>query len=139
MTDAERFQAKIGIDQATGCWVWLGARDQKGYGKFQFRGTTHRAHRVALILAGRRIPDDLQVDHLCRNRACVNPDHLELVTCRENLMRGETRAAHEAAATHCRHGHPFDVANTYHWRGHRVCRACNNAVSRRKRAKARAK
>lgn len=138
MSVAERFMAKIhpaafGVGSED-CWEWAAARDQKGYGQFWFEGRMHVAHRIALLLIGRPVPDGLQVDHLCRNRACVNPAHLEVVTCRENLMRGETKAARQAGAIHCRHGHPFDEANTYHWRGHRICRTCNNEASRRKRA-----
>jgi hypothetical protein len=75
------------------------------------------------------VPKGLTIDHLCRNRACVNPAHMEVVTNRVNIMRGDTPAARNAARTHCAHGHPFDESNTYHRAGKkgqagRDCRAC---------------
>ena len=74
------------------------------------------------------IPDGLQLDHLCRNRKCVRPDHLDAVTGRENVLRGATVAAYHASLTHCPAGHPFDEKNTYVYSKQprtRRCRACN--------------
>ena len=137
MTIPERFVEKIAIRPGPACWDWLAGRDHKGYGQFWLDGGTRLAHRVSYEYANGPIPNGLQLDHLCRNRACVNPAHLEPVTGRDNLLRGETKAAMNAAATHCSNGHAFDEVNTYHWRGHRICRACGRDISRRKRAKAR--
>ena len=120
---ADRFWARA--DKSGGadaCWVWLGVKNAKGYGRFS-RG--YMAHRVAHALNGGTIPDGYSIDHLCRNRACVNPRYLEAVPHRINLLRGNTVTARAAAATHCPSGHPYDAANTVHRkRGSRECKAC---------------
>jgi hypothetical protein len=73
---------------AKSCWEWTGYRDKDGYGMFGLRGAGRRAHCVAWTLDHGQIPDGAEIDHLCRNRACVRPSHLELVTHRENILRG---------------------------------------------------
>lgn len=84
------------------------------------------------------IPDDLTLDHLCRVRACVNPDHMEPVTIRENALRGETAAARNAAQTHCPQGHEYTGENTYvTTAGSRRCRTCTREYVRRSKAKRR--
>lgn len=80
------------------CWEWTGAKDQHGYGRFGVRRKNRRAHVVAWMLEHGPIPDGLELDHLCRNRGCVRPDHMELVTHRENLMRGDTIIARRTAS-----------------------------------------
>ena len=90
------------------------------------RGQQVKAHRVVWSLTNGPIPDGLVLDHLCRNRACCNPAHMEPVTIGENVMRGETIPARNAAKTECGNGHPFDPENTYiSTRGARVCRRCH--------------
>jgi len=132
MTVLERLTAKCG-QTATGCWEWHGKRDVDGYGRFSIRQRWYLAHRIAYELLVGPIAARLQLDHLCRNRACVNPAHLEPVTARENVRR----ASQDKAC--CKNGHPFDEANTYsHWRHgmlRRHCRACNRAASARLKAK----
>lgn len=128
--DSERrFWSKV--DKSAECWLWIGERDRAGYGAIRWRGRMAKAHRVALELAGRDIPQGLEPDHLCRNRACVRSDHLELVTHRVNTLRGETLAARCAAVTECPQGHAYTAQNTYLYQGRRYCRQCQ--VDRRAR------
>jgi hypothetical protein len=123
------------------CWVWLAACDPHGYGLIGLGGGDGghgRAHRVAHELLVGPIPKGLEPDHLCRVHPCVKaiadefgPAHLELVTRRENLLRGETIAAQHAAKTHCPQGHPYDEVNTYMCRNTRQCRQCSRDKARR--------
>lgn len=124
----------------SGCWLWEAGLNPKGYGWFRGR----LAHRVLYELVRGPIPKDLVLDHLCRLHCCVNPDHLEAVTHKVNIMRGEGIAPKRAAQTHCIHGHPFDTKNTYYRKDKpqlRQCRECHNIASviggpeRRRRAK----
>lgn len=130
-----------------GCWRWTGSlRNDRGYGaiyapEFKERGVIS-THRVAYMLLVGPIPEGLEIDHLCGERNCFNPAHLEAVTHAENVRRGrsgEVNSARESAKTHCKRGHPYDEANTYLAPGspHRQCRTCRREVyNPRKRAKA---
>lgn len=122
----DRFWLKVDKTGEGGCWVWTAGKFSSGYGAAVVNGRTRPAHRVSYELVVGDVPDGLQLDHLCRNRSCVNPAHLEPVTCRTNLLRGETLAAANAAKTHCPQGHPYDDVNTYvsPGRGLRHCREC---------------
>lgn len=125
--EGERFAARWSLDGE--CWRWTGARHPAGYGTFG----DHLAHRRSYELHVGPIPAGLTLDHLCRNRWCVNPAHLEAVPLVENVMRGESPPARNARKTHCPQGHPYDEANTY-WtsNGWRICRACNRERGRRR-------
>ena len=106
-----------------GCWQWTGSIDRNGYGSFWFNKTMALAHRVSYELKVGPIPEGMQLDHLCRNRSCVNPAHLEPVTARENTHRSPITFANK---THCPKGHAYDEANTYvrPSDGRRRCRTC---------------
>ncbi|MFF7234424.1 HNH endonuclease [Streptomyces sioyaensis] len=147
LTTAERFAAKVNtagpiplIRGVRGpCHVWDGGTNGKGYGTFNVAGRTVRAHRYAVEQAdGHPIPDGLEIDHRCRNRACVRRSHLEPVTHRVNILRSTNHVARRAAVTHCPAGHAYDEANTYRAKnGTRKCRACKRAQNRARRAAAR--
>lgn len=131
----ERFLTKIAKGD---CWEWLAYCDAYGYGRFTPRkGKTVLAHRFSYEMHIGAIPEGLTIDHLCRNRACVNPDHLEPVTIRENVMRGDTIMARHAAKTHCKHGHEFTPENTYirPGTGHRDCKTCQADRARARKAR----
>jgi hypothetical protein len=118
-----RLSEKIEV-RADGCWEWIGAQFRGGYGSVRIDGRTHGAHRVVYALVHGDLSPDEQIDHLCRNRACVNPAHMEVVTSKENTMRGESFSAKNARKTRCPRGHAYDETNTYRYRGSRYCRAC---------------
>lgn len=115
------------------CWMWTGAKNREGYGRINYGGHSKSAlaHRIAYTEFVGPIPEGLQLDHLCRNPACINPAHLEAVTNRMNCERGLTgkhgkNGDYWRAKTHCPHGHRYDLINTYWDRhGHRFCRACH--------------
>lgn len=118
----ERLSSKIVIDPS-GCWLWT-ASLRGGYGQFGVDGTTRAAHRVVYEMLVGAVPDGLELDHTCRVRSCVNPSHLEPVTHRENVLRGEGHGAVNARKTHCLHGHELDGVNVYRYGVGRHCKAC---------------
>lgn len=128
----ERFDAKYVVDEETNCWVWT-ASTSRGYGYIAVGGRRNaRAHRVAYEMFVGPIPEGMQLDHLCRNPLCVNPAHLEPVTQQENILRGVSIVAQNAAKTHCPQGHPYDGANLYVEKsGGRRCLICMRATKAR--------
>lgn len=124
-----RFWAKVNKEGpvhptlGTKCWLWTACLVD-GYGYFRVSKKMSYAHKFSYELSVGEVPDGLQLDHLCRNRHCVRQDHLEPVTCRENLLRGKTLTATFAAKTHCPQGHPYSGSNLYMHRGGRHCSEC---------------
>jgi hypothetical protein len=119
-------KVRLPIDPC-GCWLWTGRLDKDGYGVF----STGRAHRWSYVTFVGPIPEGKQLDHKCRVRNCVNPEHLEPVTLRENLMRGTGYAAIAVRKTHCLRGHPLSGGNLLPRPGSkRNCRECANARER---------
>ncbi len=135
--DVLRLLASFTVD-TRGCWLWRLRPATKGYGQFFVRGRRVPAHRVVFEHLRAPIPDGLQLDHLCRVRACVNPEHLEIVDGRTNTLRGESFAAQNARKTACPQGHPYAGANLLRHviRGQpiRRCRTCAHAYQLRLRA-----
>ena len=139
MTPIERFLAKIRI-ASTGCWEWRGARDKSGYGRFRIGSTKDatrrviRPHRFAYNAYRGEVPAGMELDHLCRNRGCANPGHLEAVTHLENSRRGKTGEANrgrQLAKSHCSRGHLLSGDNLYTTpKGFRVCKICQRLRGR---------
>lgn len=129
----ERFEAKFQRGLAAECWAWQGYRF-KGYGRFNAKGTNVLASRFSYELYVAPIPLGFQIDHLCSNPPCVNPNHLEAVTPRINTLRGQAFSAINARKTHCIHGHAFDERNTgLTSERYRYCRRCKREAMRLRR------
>jgi len=152
------FWDRVGPPTPEGCWQWEGIIDRgrnRGYGVLFSPGGVgckkQYAHRVSFMLHKGEIPKHLQIDHICRKRDCVNPSHLELVTVKENILRGEGLAAINSRKTHCINGHEYAPPNLYYTKSsgvkYRRCRECDTARSKtwtqnnreRERARLRAK
>jgi hypothetical protein len=110
-----------------GCWQWIGCIDMGGYGRIMLDKKNRPAHRVSYEMHHLvKVPEDMTLDHLCRNPTCVNPWHLEIVTMRENMLRGNTIAAVAIRENKCMNGHEFTSENTMTNKttGGRRCREC---------------
>ena len=133
----ERFWKHVNKNAPNGCWEWRGAKPE-GYGAFRIGSRTDRsyqtigAHCFAYLMLRGAIPKGMVLDHLCRNTACVNPEHLEPVTLLENFRRG--KKPQHLRKTHCPRGHHYDQCNTYlNRQGKQECRTCHRERTRERR------
>ncbi len=138
-----RFWALIDVRDPSECWEWQGICSSNGYGRHYLRGFGPViSHRLAYHIAKGLMPADLVSDHLCRNRKCVNPAHIEPVTSRENTLRGEAglhRRHERELVTHCKWGHALTPDNLKGRKdGPRVCLSCTRIAQNKWRAKKRA-
>lgn len=138
VTLEERLLAKIETGpmhtDGTACWNWTGAATRKGYGQVYRNGRRIQATHASYELYVGPVPEGLELDHLCRNPRCINPLHLEPVTGRENLLRGNGWAGRNARKTNCPQGHEYTPANTIMEGTTRRCRTCKNARAAADRA-----
>jgi hypothetical protein len=129
-----RFWSKVDRSGRYACWPWTAAVMPTGYGIFGVAGTSRLAHRIAFELARGPIPTGMVLDHLCRNRACCNPEHMEPVTQIENVRRGISPSAVHRRKTTCPQGHPYSAENTeMRATGRRRCIACRAVENREHR------
>lgn len=138
-----RIHELVSIVPITGCWMWMGVITPSGYAQTTvWDGTRNMgltAHRVVYVEAKGDVPTGFHIDHLCRNRWCVNPDHLEAVSPDQNWLRGNGTPSHNARKTHCNAGHPLSGQNLkFELSGGRRCIACRRAryLERKQRQKA---
>lgn len=135
MTTEDKVREKFmgNVEKTSSCWLWTGGKVRFGYGRFYdaTSGKTFNAHRYSYLLFKGPIPKELEIDHLCRVPACVNPAHLEIVTTKENVLRGYGPTATNARKTHCKYGHPFDATNTKRYKGWRTCRECHTTYDKK--------
>jgi hypothetical protein len=124
--DQQRFWSHV--DKSHSCWIWNGAQNGNGYGTFQIDRKNYRVHRLSYMILRGEIPSGLSLDHLCRNRLCVNPDHLEAVSLRENILRG-TGPASSCRTNICCHGHDLITNGRIRGDGKRVCILCVRSQS----------
>lgn len=139
-SELERLFAKIVADPATGCWNWNGCRAGRGYGQIKFRRRMVYVHRLMYAWVFSPLPTGIgkhipTVDHMCENLLCCNPLHLQVLSQRDNILKGGSISAKYALRTHCKKGHPLDGMNAKS----RYCKTCNrasaNAYLQRKRAR----
>lgn len=126
MPTEKRFFSYVFKNPDTKCWEWLNAANTQGYGRFYYGNFTEKAHRFSYELKYGKITDGLQIDHLCRNRMCVNPDHLESVTLNVNVMRGMGVCAQNARKNHCPYGHEYSKIKVESGKFRRICRICKD-------------
>jgi hypothetical protein len=123
--------SKVVINKQTECWEWQAGMTHDGYGRFWWENRNMVAHKFSSVALGDVLKENEQFDHLCRVRHCVNPAHLDRVSARINVLRGETITARNSTKTHCKNGHIFSPNNVSQApfnleRNARICRICKN-------------
>ena len=136
-TRLKKFMDKVSINEQTGCMEWTGSITNGGYGVVRYKGRLTVAHRAFWVFMGNPDPEGKDLDHLCRNRCCINPDHLEPVTRAENLKRG-------FVARGCKNGHPyneedFSIVNCSDGSQKLRCKVCHRTRNKKSKANVRSK
>lgn len=127
MSELKRFFSKVKITSS--CWLWTASKLKNGYGQFRGDKRMYLSHRLSYELIKGKIPDNLCLDHLCRNRLCCNPNHLEVVTLGENIRRGES-GLYEKLRTYCPYGHKYAGKNLFISKNNkRACKECHRINS----------
>lgn len=136
-TIEEKLYSRIEISLENKCWNYIGSVDKDGYGMFRLYDKTYRTHRLSYLLFKGEIPQNYVIDHICSNRKCCNPDHLEAVTNSENIKRGDTgKNNHQSLKEYCPKGHKYTPENTYiNPKGSRECMICKTANRQADRAR----
>ena len=129
----ERFWEKV-LKTET-CWLWTSANigGKYKYGHFTVNYKQVYAHRLSYELLVGQIPPNMTIDHLCNNKLCVNPEHMEVVTLQENIRRRDPFNRKYTKKTHCKRGHEFNEENTYYYKNSRNCRKCLNIATKKYR------
>lgn len=127
----DRFVKKVSFD---GCWNWKASKDNDGYGNFWFKSKIYLAHRASYEMFVGSIQDGMTLDHICRNRSCVNPNHLRQMSLKENILCGDGVCAKKLKQTHCVRGHELSGYNLMNrvrnGNVNRSCRICKNERKR---------
>lgn len=116
------------VEKTDYCWIWKASVDINGYGQFQYKKRMLKSHRFYWEFINGEVPRGKELDHLCRNKKCVNPGHLEAVSHKENMRRGLTNVASiNIIKTHCPKGHSYSGENLIRTKVGRICRICTNS------------
>jgi len=129
--DIERFWKHV--NKTATCWIWKASKSNRVYGNFSVKDVLFRAHRISYFIKNGEVKREFTIHHKCNNPSCVNPDHLQQISLKENTLLGNSFSAKEARQTHCKRGHKFTKENTYIFpNGWRSCRKCRIMLEKRR-------